>query len=94
MIDENGFIRPDHEEETGQPNTVEGSLSREAHATPQEYGAHVPPPRPAPPSNPGRVLLVWGLIIGLLSAVYWVASLATTSSCPTRERSHGRGPFQ
>ncbi len=70
MIDENGFIRPDAEEETGHPdmspNTVEGSVSPEAHATPQEYGARVSPPRAAPPSNPGRVLLVWGLIIGLL----------------------------
>lgn len=70
MIDENGFIRPDSEEETGHPgtpsNTVEGSVSPEAPPGPQEYGARVPPPRPSPPSNPGRVLLVWGLIIGLL----------------------------
>lgn len=79
MIDENGFIQPDAEE-TQNPdtsNTVEGYVTPETpptvqgYATPLPetpptipvYGSPLPPPQP---SNPGRVFLVWGLIIGLL----------------------------
>lgn len=66
MIDENGFIRPDPEEETEHPansgTTVEGQVT----SNPHEYEHAGSSPRPARPSNPGRVLLVWGLIIGLL----------------------------
>jgi len=68
MIDENGFIKPDAEE-TEHPdtsNTVEGYVAPEIPPTVQGYSAPLPPPQPARPSNPGRVLLVWGLIIGLL----------------------------
>jgi S1-C subfamily serine protease len=69
MIDENGFIKPDDEETRrpdGTPNTVEGYASPEPAPHEPEYGSHSPSPRTAPPSSPGRVLLVWGLIIGLL----------------------------
>jgi len=69
MIDENGFIKPDDEETRrpdGTPNTVEGYASPEPAPHAPEYGSHSPSPRTAPPSSPGRVLLVWGLIIGLL----------------------------
>lgn len=66
MIDENGFIRPDPEEETEHPvnsgTTVEGQVT----PNPHEYEHFGSSPRPTRPSNPGRVLLVWGLIIGLL----------------------------
>jgi serine protease Do len=68
MIDENGFIKPDAEE-TERPdtsNTVDGYVTPENPLTVQGYGTPLPPPPPARPSNPGRVLLVWGLIIGLL----------------------------
>ncbi|MGB9666001.1 MAG: S1C family serine protease [Candidatus Cryosericum sp.] len=66
MIDENGFIRPDPEEETEHPansgTTVEGQVT----PNPHEYEHVGSSPRPTRPSSPGRVLLVWGLIIGLL----------------------------
>jgi len=68
MIDENGFIKPDAEE-TEHPDTshtVEGDVAPQTPPTVQEYSAPLPPPQPARTSNPGRVLLVWGLIIGLL----------------------------
>lgn len=68
MIDENGFIKPDAEE-TEHPDisrTVEGYVTPETPPTVQAYSAPLPPPQPTRPSNPGRVLLVWGLIIGLL----------------------------
>src|SRR5450756_1917888 len=68
MIDESGFIKPDAEE-TEHPDTsrtVEGDVAPQTPPTVQEYSAPLPPPQPARTSNPGRVLLVWGLIIGLL----------------------------
>jgi serine protease Do len=68
MIDENDFIKPDAEE-TEHPDTsrtVEGYVPPETPPTVQGYSAPLPPPQPTRPSNPGRVLLVWGLIIGLL----------------------------
>ncbi len=70
MIDENSFIKPDAEE-TERPDTsqtVEGHTTPETPPVVPAYGAPLPlpPPQPARPSNPGRVLLVWGLIIGLL----------------------------
>lgn len=81
MIDENGFIKPDAEEteQLDTSNTVEGYVAPEASAgapsqseerfppTVSAYSTPVPPPQTtARPSNPGRVFLVWGLIIGLL----------------------------
>jgi len=57
MIDENGFIQPEPEEEKNTeqqpvvPTTVEGQVSS---------------PGPKRPRSSGRVFLVWGLIIGLL----------------------------
>lgn len=69
MIDENGFIKPDDEQAShpdSTPNTVEGYASPEPSPRPPEHDFHAPSPAAAPPSNPGRVLLVWGLIIGLL----------------------------
>jgi serine protease Do len=68
MIDENGFIQPDAEE-TEHPdtsNTVEGYVTPETPPTAPVYSSPLPPPQPPRPSNPGRVFLVWGLIIGLL----------------------------
>ncbi|WP_165849298.1 S1C family serine protease [Candidatus Cryosericum septentrionale] len=68
MIDENGFIKPDAEE-TEHPdtsNTVEGYVTPETPPTVQGYSTPSPQPQPARRSNPGRVFLVWGLIIGLL----------------------------
>ncbi|MFA4953708.1 MAG: trypsin-like peptidase domain-containing protein [Patescibacteria group bacterium] len=69
MIDENGFIKPDAEEteHLDTSNTVEGYVTPETPPTVPAYSTPFPPPQPAArPSNPGRVLLVWGLIIGLL----------------------------
>jgi serine protease Do len=81
MIDENGFIKPDAEEteQLDISNTVEGYVTPEAPAgapsqseehfspTVSAFSTPTPPPQPvAIPSNPGRVFLVWGLIIGLL----------------------------
>jgi len=82
MIDENGFIRPDTEETThpDSSNIVEGSIPPEASLDAQgydtplpetsttvpAYGSPLSPPQPPRPSSPGRVFLVWGLIIGLL----------------------------
>lgn len=69
MIDENGFIKPDAEEteELDTSNLVESYVTPEISPTVPAYSAPVPPPQPAArPSNPGRVFLVWGLIIGLL----------------------------
>jgi serine protease Do len=81
MIDENGFITPDAEEteQLDTSNTVQGYVTPEAPPeTPSQSEEHFPPavsaystPAPSPqpaamPSNPGRVFLVWGLIIGLL----------------------------
>ena len=82
MIDENGFIKPDAEEteHPDTSNTVEGYVTPEAspdvqgygtplHETPPAvpaYGSPLPQSQPPRPSSPGRVLLVWGLIIGLL----------------------------
>jgi serine protease Do len=68
MIDENGFIKPDAEEteQLDTSTTVEGSVTPETPPLVLGYTAPLPPPQPARPSNPGRVFLVWGLIIGLL----------------------------
>jgi serine protease Do len=81
MIDENGFIKPDADEseQLDTSTTVEGYVTPEAPPrTPSQaeellsptvsaYSTPVPPLQPAArPSNPGRVFLVWGLIIGLL----------------------------
>jgi serine protease Do len=68
MIDENRFIKPDAEEteRSDTSNTVDGYVTPENPPTVPAYSAPFPPPQPARPSNPGRVLLVWGLIIGLL----------------------------
>ncbi|MBA4364592.1 MAG: serine protease [Coprothermobacter sp.] len=69
MIDENGFIKPDAKEteQLDTSNTVEGYVTPETPPTVPAYSTPFPLPQPAArPSNPGRVLLVWGLIIGLL----------------------------
>jgi serine protease Do len=81
MIDENSFIKADAEEteQLDTSTTVEGYVTPEAPPeTPSQSEEHFPPavsaystPAPSPqpaamPSNPGRVFLVWGLIIGLL----------------------------
>jgi serine protease Do len=68
MIDENGFIKPDPEENQNldTSNTVEGYVTPETPPTVQTYNTPSPQPQPVRRSNPGRVFLVWGLIIGLL----------------------------
>jgi S1-C subfamily serine protease len=68
MIDENGFIKPDPEENQNldTSNAVEGYVTPETPPTVQTYNTPSPQPQPVRRSNPGRVFLVWGLIIGLL----------------------------
>jgi serine protease Do len=68
MIDENGFIKPDIDDNEHQ----DASQMVEKSVVPQQAGPSVqayspaPPAQPARPTNAGRGLLVWGLIIGLL----------------------------
>jgi serine protease Do len=81
MIDENSFIKADAEEteQLDTSTTVQSYVTPEAPPdNPSQSEEHFPPavsaystPAPSPqpaamPSNPGRVFLVWGLIIGLL----------------------------
>jgi serine protease Do len=68
MIDENGFIKPDPEQNQNldTSNTVEDYATPETPPTVQTYNTPSPQPQPVRRSNSGRVFLVWGLIIGLL----------------------------
>jgi serine protease Do len=68
MIDENGFIKPDIDNNDHQDvtQTVEGSAVPQPEPAAQGYAPSPVPPQPAKPGHVGRTLLVWGLIIGLL----------------------------
>jgi serine protease Do len=67
MIDENGFIKPDIDENEHQDASqmMEGSAVPQTEPSVQAY-LPASPSQPARPANAGRGLLVWGLIIGLL----------------------------
>lgn len=67
MIDENGFIQPEHEEQNvpEQQPVVDGTVSSgpaEPAAAPQMSA----PKAPGAKRNSARIFLVWGLIIGIL----------------------------
>jgi len=68
MIDENGFIKPDVDDNDRQDitQTVEGSGVSQPEPAVQGYAPSPAPYQAAKPSHVGRTLLVWGLIIGLL----------------------------